>query len=135
VSYRAVVALDVLAIIEAHQPDDTGRCVACLAIGDDEEHPCPPLAYALRAADLLARRLARAGRTTKDGDSPVKVDLSRADWRRSSHCDNSGSCVEVAFVDGAVALRSSDGPDGPIVVYSDDEWRTFIEGVRDGEFG
>ena len=66
----------------------------------------------------------------------MEVDLSRAAWRRSSHCDNSGSCVEVAFVGQAVvAIRSSDGPDGPIVVYSNEEWKTFLEGVRDGEFG
>ncbi len=134
-SYRAEVALDVLATIEAHRADETGRCVGCRAAGDDEEHPCPPLAYALRAADLLARRLARSGRATPEGGDPMEFDLGRASWRRSSSCDNSGSCVEVAFVDNAVAVRSSDGPDGPIVVFSNEEWQTFLEGVRDGEFG
>ena len=133
-SYRADVALDVLATIEAHQSDETGRCVACQAIGDGEEHPCPPLLYALRTADLLARRLARGGRTTPEGDSRMEADLSRAVWQRSTYCDNSGSCVEVAFVGHAVALRSSDGPDGPILIYNDEEWRTFLEGVRSGEF-
>jgi len=134
-SYRADIALDVLATIEAHRPDEAGRCLGCQAIGDDEEHPCPPLAYALRAADLLARRLARSERAPTNGGSPMTVDLSRATWRRSSHCDNSGSCVEVAFLPDAVAMRSSNGPDGPILIYSDEEWKTFIEGFRDGEFG
>src|SRR5262245_23241865 len=90
VSYRADVALDVLAIIEAHQADEAGRCLGCQAIGDDEEHPCPPLAYALRAANLLARRIARSERAITKGGSPMDIDLGRATWRRSSHCDNSG---------------------------------------------
>ena len=65
----------------------------------------------------------------------LRVDLSRAVWRKSvrssGNCDN---CVEVAFVDGAIAVRDSKNPTGPALVYTHDEWDAFIGGVKDGEF-
>ena len=65
----------------------------------------------------------------------MDVDLSRASWHRHSGADHASTgCVEVAFIGDAVAMRSSDGPDGPIVIYTRQEWDAFIEGVRDGKF-
>jgi Domain of unknown function (DUF397) len=65
----------------------------------------------------------------------LRVDLSRAVWmksaRSSGNCDN---CVEVAFVDGAIAVRDSKNPTGPALLYTRDEWDAFIGGVKDGEF-
>lgn len=55
-------------------------------------------------------------------------------WQRSSFC-NLGNCVEVnREVPGTVAVRSSTGTSSWLVV-STDEWATFIEGVKAGEFG
>ncbi|HEU0238116.1 MAG TPA: DUF397 domain-containing protein [Micromonosporaceae bacterium] len=63
----------------------------------------------------------------------LRVDLSSAVWRKSSQ-SQSGSCVEVAFVDGAIAVRDSKDLSGPTLVYTPDEWEAFIGGVKDGEF-
>lgn len=64
-----------------------------------------------------------------------RVDLSRAVWRKSTrsgpNCDN---CVEVAFVDGAVAVRDSKDPDGPVLIFTPAEWDAFVGGAKDGEF-
>lgn len=64
-----------------------------------------------------------------------RVDLSRAEWRKSSrsgpNCDN---CVEVAFVDGAIAVRDSKNPEGPVLIFTPAEWDTFVAGTKDGEF-
>lgn len=35
----------------------------------------------------------------------------RETWRKSSHSNAGGECVEVAFVDGRVSLRDSKSPD------------------------
>lgn len=35
---------------------------------------------------------------------------------------------------GAVALRDSKDPEGPVLVFTLDEWRAFAAGVRAGEF-
>jgi len=64
-----------------------------------------------------------------------RVDLSRAEWRKSSrsgpNCDN---CVEVAFVDGAIAVRDSKNPEGPVLIFTPAEWDAFVAGTKDGEF-
>ena len=131
--HRATTLAEIETIIVAHVPDDDGLCVGCREDGEDEAYPCQPVAFALHAADLLTRRLA-VGSPTRRSNAMV-VDLSRASWHRHSRPDDAGAAsVEVAFVGDAVAMRSSDGPDGPIVIYTRQEWDAFIEGVRGGEF-
>lgn len=65
----------------------------------------------------------------------LRVDLALATWvkstRSSGNCDN---CVEVAFVDGAVAVRDSKDRQGPALIYTREEWDAFLGGVKDGEF-
>jgi hypothetical protein len=63
------------------------------------------------------------------------MDLSRVacGWRKSSHSNLNG-CVEVVVVDGEVAVRNSRDPQGPVLEFTADEWRAFLDGVRDGEF-
>ncbi len=64
------------------------------------------------------------------------MDLTSADWRKSSYSSNSGNCVEVARnLPGVVAVRDSKDPDGPALVFTADEWRAFVSGARAGEFG
>jgi Domain of unknown function (DUF397) len=65
----------------------------------------------------------------------IRVDLSRAVWKKSVRSGgNSDNCVEVAFVDGAIAVRDSKNPTGPALLYTRDEWEAFVGGVKDGEF-
>ncbi|MFF5210858.1 DUF397 domain-containing protein [Streptosporangium sp. NPDC000396] len=61
-------------------------------------------------------------------------DLSRAHWRKSSLSGSGASCVEVAFVDDAVAVRDTKDRDGGTLVFQRDDWKAFIEGVRQGKF-
>jgi Domain of unknown function (DUF397) len=61
------------------------------------------------------------------------VDLSRAVWRTSSYSGGNG-CVEVAFVDSQVGVRDSKDRQGPVLVFTANEWEAFIGGARDGEF-
>jgi hypothetical protein len=59
--------------------------------------------------------------------------LSSAVWRKSSRSGTNG-CVEVAVVDGKVAVRDSKERGGPVLVFTPLEWEAFVGGVRDGEF-
>jgi hypothetical protein len=61
------------------------------------------------------------------------VDLSRAVWRTSTY-SGGNSCVEVAFMDGQVGVRDSKDRQGPMLVFTANEWEAFIGGARDGEF-
>jgi predicted secreted Zn-dependent protease len=58
---------------------------------------------------------------------------SLAAWRRSSRCTNSG-CVEVAVLEHLIAVRDSKQTQSPVLTFNIEEWRTFIEGVKAGEF-
>lgn len=56
-------------------------------------------------------------------------------WRKSRFSGASDNCVEVATTqDGGRAVRNSKRPDGPVVLFTPDEWRAFILGAKDGEF-
>ena len=56
------------------------------------------------------------------------------DWHVAADC-NAEHCVEVAATPGGqIAVRDTKEPDGPVLVFTEGEWRTFIEGAKRGEF-
>jgi hypothetical protein len=65
------------------------------------------------------------------------MDINDVTWRKASRStSNGGGCVEVArFPASAVAVRDSKDPDGPKLVLTGADWRTFVAGVKGGEFG
>lgn len=64
-----------------------------------------------------------------------RVNLSTAEWHKSTRSGpNTDNCVEIAFVDGAIAVRDSTYPDGPVLIFTPAEWDAFVGGARDGEF-
>jgi len=59
------------------------------------------------------------------------IDLSRAEWRKSSYSSQSGNCVEVARnLSRLVAIRDSKEPGGARLVVSSEVWRVFMGKVR-----
>jgi hypothetical protein len=62
-------------------------------------------------------------------------DLAGAAWRKSSHSNSQGNCVEfAALADGSVAVRNSRFPEGPALIYTRAEISALIAGAKDGEF-
>lgn len=61
-------------------------------------------------------------------------DLSHARWRKSSLSGSGASCVEVAFVDDAVAVRDTKDREGGTLVFRHDEWTAFVGGIKNGGF-
>jgi Domain of unknown function (DUF397) len=64
-------------------------------------------------------------------------ELAGARWAKSSRSGpTGGNCVEVACLDdGQIAVRNSRHPSGPALVFTALEWKAFISGAKDGEFG
>jgi hypothetical protein len=58
----------------------------------------------------------------------------RAAWRKSSYSSGqgSGNCVEVAAIAGAVAIRDSKDPDGPVHVMRSDAFRVLVRRIKTG---
>jgi uncharacterized protein DUF397 len=57
-------------------------------------------------------------------------------WRKSSHSgtDVGTECVEVAGlhdrVDRTIGVRDSKNPDGPVLIFNNDDFRTLLARVR-----
>ena len=65
----------------------------------------------------------------------LQVNLENAKWRKSNRSGPySDNCVEVAFVDDAIAVRDSKDPKGPVLLFTQGEWDAFVGGAKDGEF-
>ncbi len=60
----------------------------------------------------------------------TRIDLSRAEWRKSSYSSQDGNCVEVARnLPGLVAVRDSKEPGGAKLVISQETWQVFLRSV------
>ncbi len=56
-----------------------------------------------------------------------EIDLSRAEWHKSSHSSQDGNCVEVARnLPGLIAVRDSKAPEGPKLLVTPETWRAFL---------
>jgi len=60
-------------------------------------------------------------------------------WRKSSYSVDTANCVkfssdeEVVHI-GDTKLETATDPDGPYLTISVDSWRSFVAGVKHGEF-
>ncbi len=59
------------------------------------------------------------------------MDLSGLTWRKASRSgENGGNCVELARAGGAIAIRDSKDPDGPVLLVRPAALRTAALGAR-----
>jgi hypothetical protein len=59
------------------------------------------------------------------------MDLSSVSWRKAKRSGgNGGECVEVASLPGAIAVRDSKNPGGPVLAFSPGAWRGFTERMK-----
>jgi Domain of unknown function (DUF397) len=62
------------------------------------------------------------------------MDLSFS-WRKSSHSNPSGECVELRrLADTHIGVRCSHHPDGPTLILSHAIMAAFIQRVKNGDF-
>jgi hypothetical protein len=65
-----------------------------------------------------------------------ELDLTRAQWSKSSHSSANGACVEVAQnLPGVVAVRDSKDPHGPKLLISHADWQTLLSRLRGRHLG
>lgn len=61
------------------------------------------------------------------------MDLTKAQWRKSSRSagGEGAACVEVAFIDGEIAVRDSKNPDTGVLAFPAESWRQFLTSLAD----
>jgi hypothetical protein len=60
---------------------------------------------------------------------------SDTDWMMSSRSSgNGGSCVEARRHRGAIEVRNSKSPEAGSVLFTLEEWDSFLDGAKKGEF-
>lgn len=67
---------------------------------------------------------------------PKHISNAQLHWQRSSFC-SANSCVEVASLpNGGMAVRDGKASEvSPVLIFTAEEWTSFLSGVRAGEFG
>ncbi|RZU49891.1 uncharacterized protein DUF397 [Krasilnikovia cinnamomea] len=55
-------------------------------------------------------------------------------WRTSTRSGTEGNCVEVRLDGETIVVRDSKNRSGPVLRFTDAEWRAFLAGAQDGEF-
>ena len=64
----------------------------------------------------------------------MDVDLDGATWRKSTYSNGTGgNCVEVADLPDGRAVRDSRHREGPVLVFTSDTWRAFVQGIESRE--
>jgi hypothetical protein len=58
------------------------------------------------------------------------LEVNDLQWRKARRSANNGACVEVAPVDGQIAVRDSMNPNGGRQQYSARSWQAFLETVK-----
>lgn len=60
-----------------------------------------------------------------------ELDLSNANWQSGSQ---GAGDVQIAFVEGFIAMRNGGRPESPSLIFTPAEWRAFVLNAREGEF-
>lgn len=51
-------------------------------------------------------------------------------WRKASYSAGNGECIEVVSVAGRVSVRDSKDPQGPVLSYPGDAFRSFLDAAK-----
>jgi len=65
------------------------------------------------------------------------MDLTHANWRKSSYSTQNGSCVEMAHIPAAtaVAVRDSQDPRSPALTFTTSDWQAFLRHIKEEKDG
>lgn len=65
----------------------------------------------------------------------TEAELNSLSWLKAQCSTGHGQCVEIAATSdrNKIAMRDSKDPDGPILVYTPNEFSAFLDGARNGE--
>jgi hypothetical protein len=63
----------------------------------------------------------------------MKLDPSRAQWRKSSYSGNTGNCIEVSGLGPVIAVRDSKNSARRALTFPPSAWRRFTMDISDSQ--
>jgi hypothetical protein len=66
--------------------------------------------------------------------SIINLEVRDLQWRKARRSAGNGACVEVAPVNGQIAIRDSKNPDGSWLQYSPRSWQAFVAAIKANNF-
>ncbi|MEV4673029.1 DUF397 domain-containing protein [Actinomadura sp. NPDC049382] len=83
--------------------------------------------------DLNKAKWRKAKQSLSNGGECVELaSVPDTHWRKSTYTgSNGGNCVELAAVTGAIAVRDSKDPDGPVLLLARAALRTALQSTTD----
>ena len=68
--------------------------------------------------------------------SVTPADLARASWHKSVFSQMNGNCVQIGrLLSDRIGIRDTkDNGTGPVLIFTDAEWKAFMAGAKEGQF-
>jgi len=84
--------------------------------------------------DLSRAQWRKSSHSSYNGECVEVTVVGHTQWRKSTHSSARGACVEVAQsidgLPGVVAIRDSKNRDGPKLAFTPAQWQTFTTTLR-----
>jgi hypothetical protein len=71
-------------------------------------------------------------KSSYSGGNGACVEVARvpAHWRKSNRSSGDGACVEIAHLPEAIAVRDSKDPAGPNLIFTPQAWSAFVVSAK-----
>lgn len=86
----------------------------------------------IRSSDLSGVLWRKSSHSNNGGSCVEVAALPEVEWRKSSRSNNGGECVEAATLGHAHLARDSKNPGGPVLAFARPTWRVFLGQVKAG---
>lgn len=64
----------------------------------------------------------------------LATDFPNVSWKKSSFSQGNSNCVQIARIDSSIIVGDTKDQQGVVLSFTQQEWKAFVAGVKNGEF-